>query len=99
MLRSSCFGGRALGDHLLKDWVISTPHYFACDLTPDDSLVVCTTSSISDVLSDQDIADIALAAGAGAKAASDALLEEAVQRGARGALAVLAVRLDCEGSS
>jgi serine/threonine protein phosphatase PrpC len=89
---------RALGDHLLKDWVISTPHYFACDLTPDDSLVVCTTSSISSVLSDQDIADIALAAGAGAKAASDALLEEAVQRWARGALAVLAVRLDCEAN-
>ena len=87
---------RALGDHLLKDWVISTPHYFACDLTPDDSLLVCTTSSISGVLSDQDIADIALAAGAGAKAASDALLEEAALRGARGALAVLVVRLDCD---
>ncbi len=46
------------------------------------------------------IADIARAlvvsTGAGAKAVSDALLEEAVRQGARGALAVMAIRLDCD---
>jgi serine/threonine protein phosphatase PrpC len=49
---------RALGDHLLKDWVISKPHYCSLELCPADSAVVCVTSSISLVLSDDEIANI-----------------------------------------
>ena len=49
---------RALGDHLLKDWVISKPHYLAFDLTPNDSLLVLTTTNITDVINDDEIAEI-----------------------------------------
>ncbi len=49
---------RALGDHLLKDWVISKPHYCSLELCTVDSAVACVTSSISLVLSDDEIADI-----------------------------------------
>jgi serine/threonine protein phosphatase PrpC len=49
---------RALGDHLLKDWVISRPHYCSLELCPTDSAVICVTSSISLVLSDEEVAAI-----------------------------------------
>jgi serine/threonine protein phosphatase PrpC len=45
---------RALGDHLLKGWVISKPHYFDCDLTPEDSFLLIITSNISAVLPDHE---------------------------------------------
>jgi serine/threonine protein phosphatase PrpC len=47
---------RALGDHLLKDWVISKPHYLTCELTPDDSFLILTTSKVTDVIADDDVA-------------------------------------------
>ena len=49
---------RALGDHLLKDWVISTPHYTETDLTPDDSCIVCMTKNISDLISDEEVVEL-----------------------------------------
>jgi serine/threonine protein phosphatase PrpC len=50
---------RALGDHLLKGWVISKPHYCDCDLTPDDSFLLLLTSNISAVLPDHEAAKLA----------------------------------------
>ena len=49
---------RALGDHLFKDWMISTPYYMDCDLTADDSAIICISSNLADLVSDEEIVDL-----------------------------------------
>ena len=83
---------RAIGDHLLKGWVISRPFYTECELSVDDSFIVCITRNISEFISDEEI--VAFSAGQRAQDLSDRLVCEAAKRGARGSLSALAVRLE-----
>ena len=83
---------RAIGDHLLKGWVSSRPHYKECDLSSEDTFIVCTTQNISQVISDEEI--LAFAAVDSAQGLADRLVSEAADRGAQGCLSALAVRLD-----
>ena len=88
LIPSTC----AIGDHLLKSWVTSRPHYAEYDLTQQDSFIVCMTRNMSGVISDDEV--LALSAACSAQDLSDRLVSEAVARGARGSLAALCVRLD-----
>ena len=57
-IRQLVLSSRALGDHLFKDWVISTPHYAEFELNQHDSDVVVMTSNICEVLSDEEVLQI-----------------------------------------
>ena len=88
---------RAIGDHLLKGWVISRPHYSTYDLSPEDTFIVCMTSNISQLINDEEV--LALSAGESAQGLSDCLVAEAADRGAQGCLSALVVRLDWHADS
>jgi serine/threonine protein phosphatase PrpC len=45
---------RAIGDPLLKQWIISNPHYVETDLGPSDSLVLLVGHSVWEVIDDQE---------------------------------------------
>ena len=50
---------RALGDHLLKKWVISTPYYIESDLQEGDSMMIIACDGVWDVIEDSEAIDIA----------------------------------------
>jgi serine/threonine protein phosphatase PrpC len=41
---------RALGDHMMKDLLISTPHFHATELQADDELLVLACDGVSDLI-------------------------------------------------
>jgi protein phosphatase PTC1 len=49
---------RALGDHLLKKWVISTPYYIESDIGEGDSTLILACDGVWDVIQDQEAIDI-----------------------------------------
>ena len=51
---------RAFGDHLLKDWIINTPHYLETRLESDDTHVIFLSSSVAAVIEDQDAVNLVL---------------------------------------
>ena len=89
---------RALGSHLLKQWIISKPDYMELDLTQQDSMVILVSHGVSEVMSDVDTVKVAQgripASGDIAQAMSDSVLEEAQRRGGKGNLVVMVIRLD-----
>jgi protein phosphatase PTC1 len=50
---------RALGDHVVKQWVISTPHYSEIELSPDDSFFLLVSHGLCAVMTDQEAVEIA----------------------------------------
>jgi serine/threonine protein phosphatase PrpC len=50
---------RALGDHVVKQWVISTPYYAEIELSHDDTFLLLLSHGLSAVMADQDAAQIA----------------------------------------
>eukprot|EP00291_Cryptomonas_curvata_P026284 CAMPEP_0172175994 /NCGR_PEP_ID=MMETSP1050-20130122/14548_1 /TAXON_ID=233186 /ORGANISM="Cryptomonas curvata, Strain CCAP979/52" /LENGTH=246 /DNA_ID=CAMNT_0012848181 /DNA_START=60 /DNA_END=797 /DNA_ORIENTATION=+ len=75
---------RALGNHVVKQWVISTPHYIEMELSPEDSFLLLVSRRLCDAIKDQEAVEIARGAASWAtvrpgpaQAASDALLRTA----------------------
>ncbi len=50
---------RALGDHVVKQWVISTPHYVEMELSPEDSFLLFVSRSLCAVIEDEEATEIA----------------------------------------
>jgi protein phosphatase PTC1 len=50
---------RALGDHMLKKWVISTPYYIESPLQEGDSMLIIACDGVWDVIQDSEAIDIA----------------------------------------
>lgn len=50
---------RALGDHLMKQWVISTPHCVEVLLTRGNDAILLLSRSVAAVIGDQEAADLA----------------------------------------
>jgi protein phosphatase PTC1 len=48
---------RALGDHLLKKWVVSTPYFVESDISEGDSTLILACDGVWDVIEDQDAID------------------------------------------
>jgi serine/threonine protein phosphatase PrpC len=49
---------RALGDHAMKEWVVSDPHYSEIVLNDKDEYLILACDGIWDVLTDQDAVDL-----------------------------------------
>jgi protein phosphatase PTC1 len=49
---------RALGDHLLKKWVISTPYFVESNMSEGDSMLILACDGVWDVIEDQEAIDI-----------------------------------------
>ena len=49
---------RALGDHLLKKWVISTPHFSEHQLVPEQDILLLLSRSVAAVINDQEAIDL-----------------------------------------
>jgi protein phosphatase 1L len=71
---------RALGDRSLKPFVVARPDVRAWTLGPNDRFLVLATDGIFDVLGNREVGELVCAA-AGAQAAADALVEQALFRG------------------
>eukprot|EP00401_Gymnodinium_catenatum_P026225 CAMPEP_0117462678 /NCGR_PEP_ID=MMETSP0784-20121206/3180_1 /TAXON_ID=39447 /ORGANISM="" /LENGTH=780 /DNA_ID=CAMNT_0005256455 /DNA_START=85 /DNA_END=2426 /DNA_ORIENTATION=+ len=91
---------RSFGDYELKVpdlIVIATPEVKVVDLVPEDWAVVLTSDGVTDVLSDQEVANVLWQAvavnGKDPVAASKALVQTALSRGARDNLTVVVMRL------
>ena len=82
---------RALGDHALKKYVISEPNFWEGDLTPADTFLLIACDGLWDVVDDQESVDI-VANITTAKEMSEALVSEALKRGSKDNISVIAVR-------
>ncbi len=58
-IRKLCRHTRALGDHVVKQWVISTPHYTEMELSPEDSFLLLVNRRLCDAVKDQEAVEIA----------------------------------------
>lgn len=85
---------RAMGDHCMKQWIISTPHVQATELQDTDDFLVLACDGVWDVVSDEDaIALLREKGDAPAPILAKALAVEALKRGSQDNISVIAVRL------
>lgn len=83
---------RALGDHMMKQWIISEPYFAAVELREGDTQLVLACDGLWDVIEDQQAVELA-AEEPDAQAAARRLLVEALKRGSTDNLSVIVLRL------
>ena len=85
---------RALGDHCMKQWIISTPHVTVVELVPTDEYLVLACDGVWDVINDDEaIAFLKEKQEAPASQLARALAVEALKRGSQDNISVIVVRL------
>ena len=85
---------RALGDHCMKQWIISTPHVQAIELTSTDDFLVLACDGVWDVVKDEEaIAFLREKGEQNASYLAKALAVEALKRGSQDNISVIVVRL------
>jgi len=83
---------RSLGDHTMKDYVISDPYISEYELTEEDSHLVLACDGLWDVISDQEVCDIVVKEQE-AQRMSDLLLVHALRQGSTDNISIMAVVL------
>ncbi len=83
---------RALGDHMMKDLLINTPHFHATQITAEDQLLILACDGVWDVFSDQEAVDL-IQGEADAQAMSKKLLVESIKKGSTDNISVLVLVL------
>lgn len=85
---------RALGDHCMKQWIISTPHVVVQEILPTDDYLVLACDGVWDVITDEESIEFLKEKG-DHKAAllAKALAVEALKRGSQDNISVVVVRL------
>jgi len=83
---------RALGDHAMKNFVISKPFFLETVLLPTDTHLVVACDGVWDVLSDQEVAEIVHGTEECQKAA-DLLKDRALVKGSMDNISVMVIRL------
>jgi protein phosphatase PTC1 len=85
---------RSLGDHLMKDFIIGTPHVDHQKLTEQDTHVIVACDGLWDVVEDQQAVDLLLEhKDASANELSKRLLVKALQDGSTDNLSIIVVKL------
>lgn len=85
---------RAIGDHCMKQWIISTPHVAVLELEPGDDYLVLACDGVWDVVKDEEaIAFLKEKQEAPAVQLAKALAVEALKRGSQDNISVIVVRL------
>ncbi|EKX54962.1 hypothetical protein GUITHDRAFT_91497 [Guillardia theta CCMP2712] len=82
---------RALGDHAMKQSVISEPHFWEDDLTDGDTFVIIACDGLWDVCSDQESVDL-VKDEPDAQAMSQKLIQTALDNGGKDNISVMVVR-------
>jgi len=82
---------RALGDHAMKQSVISEPYFWEDDLSGDDSFVIIACDGLWDVCSDQDSVDM-VKAEQSAQEMSQKLMQAALDGGGKDNITVMVVK-------
>jgi len=87
---------RSLGDHLMKDFILSTPYTSHQKLTDEDTHLIVACDGLWDVCSDQQACDFILENNESTEKASELakkLLIKALQDGSTDNLSVIVVKL------
>lgn len=85
---------RALGDHTMKQWIISTPHVTVLELQSTDEFLILACDGVWDVVKDEDaIAFLKEKGDVPAATLAKALAVEALKRGSQDNVSVIVVRL------
>jgi len=87
---------RSLGDHLMKEFIISTPFTYHTKLTKEDTWLIVACDGLWDVCEDQQAVDFVLewaGKGSGATELSKRLLIKALQDGSTDNLSIIVVKL------
>mmetsp|Transcript_12854 Transcript_12854/g.31249 ORF Transcript_12854/g.31249 Transcript_12854/m.31249 type:complete len:258 (-) Transcript_12854:56-829(-) len=82
---------RALGDHAMKQSVISEPHFWEDDLSSADTFCIIACDGLWDVCSDQEAIDL-VKGETDAQAMSAKLTQTALDNGAKDNISVMVVR-------
>jgi len=82
---------RALGDHAMKQSVISEPHFWEDKLSDEDTFVIIACDGLWDVCTDQEAVDL-VRGEPDAKKMSDILMKSALDNGAKDNISVMVVR-------
>jgi len=83
---------RAIGDRLLKPYVTARPEVRTWSLTQDDATLILATDGVWDVLSNRNVADIALTPG-GTQRVAERIVSEALASGSADNVTALVVDL------
>jgi serine/threonine protein phosphatase PrpC len=85
---------RALGDHTMKQWIISTPHVQTLEIASTDDYLVLACDGVWDVIKDDEaIAFLREKGDQNAAILAKALAVEALKRGSQDNISVIVVRL------
>jgi len=84
---------RSLGDHCMKDYIISDPHIVATELTGEDAFVVLACDGVWDVYEDQNALDL-IKDMENAKAMSKKLLVATLKAGSTDNVSVMVVKFN-----
>jgi len=82
---------RALGDHAMKQSVISEPHFWEDELTDEDTFLIIACDGLWDVCSDQDSVDLVKDIQ-DAQAMSGKLMQMALDKGGKDNISIMVVR-------
>jgi protein phosphatase PTC1 len=82
---------RALGDHAMKQSVISEPHYWEEELTGADEFVIIACDGLWDVCTDQEAVDL-VQAEPDAQVMSQRLMQSALDNGGKDNISVMVIR-------
>mmetsp|Transcript_66351 Transcript_66351/g.177651 ORF Transcript_66351/g.177651 Transcript_66351/m.177651 type:complete len:181 (-) Transcript_66351:221-763(-) len=82
---------RTIGTHVFKRWTPPLPHVWEGPVGPRDTFLVLATRGLWDVLSDQQVIEVAQGVK-GAKAMCTALVKEALDRDSQNNITVMVVR-------
>mmetsp|Transcript_48287 Transcript_48287/g.98602 ORF Transcript_48287/g.98602 Transcript_48287/m.98602 type:complete len:258 (-) Transcript_48287:113-886(-) len=82
---------RALGDHAMKQSVISEPHFWEDELGAGDAFIIIACDGLWDVCSDQDSVDLVKEEG-DAQAMSGKLMQTALDNGGKDNISIMVVR-------
>ena len=82
---------RALGDHAMKQSVISEPHFWQDDLGAQDAFVIIACDGLWDVCTDQESVDM-VKDETSAQAMSHKLMQAALDGGGKDNITVMVVR-------
>ncbi|KAL0491867.1 protein phosphatase PTC1 [Acrasis kona] len=84
---------RALGDHAMKDWVISTPYQEQVDLEDKHTQLILACDGVWDVLSDQEVVDLIKEGESTAQEMADKILRTSLEKGSKDNISVMVVLL------
>uniref|UniRef100_A0A6U2DHD6 PPM-type phosphatase domain-containing protein n=1 Tax=Hemiselmis andersenii TaxID=464988 RepID=A0A6U2DHD6_HEMAN len=82
---------RALGDHAMKQSVISEPNFWEAELTPADSFLIIACDGLWDVCTDQASVDM-VKEGGDAQTMAQTLMQAALDNGGKDNISVMVVR-------